>query len=776
MSDQSYDDYRSSDSGGLPQDQQVHVEGLDTMRVKVTNIIDGIFRFARSASFSSRELSESGRSSLNSDRNNSQNNLLLTQSSSTTPTAATANSNPSSLRESVRGLNRAGGLHQRRSSMKKVKFKDHHDTSSSSAATTQLLGFSNKKDIDSNNTARTRNLLSDDSQRSSNDDMDLSWNVHLVNEDDIAGVSSTEIRIRESGGSFSLPRGSSKAAMKAVASLHKSDKNGKGQLKWFEKYMPDWVNLVRAFCGKVVLDDSFQLLMVLLILANAFFMGLATFDFIDEDPVMNHKFELVDYSFLVVFTIELALQFGYWGYQLFFDGWLLFDFVTVVSSWLLDGVQVFRSFRIFRAFRLVVRVPILKSLVYAVLHVLPRISSIMGLMILILYIFAVMVTVLFQDYYELGYTDVNYFGRLDYSLFTLFQFVTLEGWSDVVRQVAAVDYYANFIFGSFLTISAFILYSLVVAVVCDSFLTVETKIRAEMKAKAKLERLKRKKLKQSRKMKGGRNVMDEQLMVSDDDIDESDIDAVKPMMGNPFMHDPGDTEHASAYQMALRHNPAGKYSPSGPALAPPKKVSNPPPKKTNPPPRRISRGGGRPSSPPPPRSPSPSPRKKQALPPIPPPRYSSQPKKRESATKQKSRIKFDDESTEASGKDDAVKGGDVKKEVKSVQWKEDEAGESKANYNYSDDDDDDEDGPLDPLTFTETTSPTATTTTRTLAAGELERRRRSAKKKKKKQPAKQRIEQIQKRLDKLARAQAGILTKLEELCDSVEERNGKFTA
>ena len=258
--------------------------------------------------------------------------------------------------------------------------------------------------------------------------------------------------------------------------------------KWFEQYMPNFVIQLRAFCGLIVLDDRFQLIMILLILANAITMGIATFDFVYDNAKMQNNFETLDMAFLIVFTIELALEFGYWGYQLFFDGWLLFDLITVVVSWWLDGVQVFRSFRIFRAFRLVNRIPVLKSLVYAVFHVLPRITSIIMLFALVLYIYAVMCTTLYKDMEDMSY---NYFGRLDYSLFTLFQLLTFEEWGDVVREIGETHTSAYLIFGTYLVITGFILYSLVVAVVCDSFLLVEARIRKEVEERSKMDRERR---------------------------------------------------------------------------------------------------------------------------------------------------------------------------------------------------------------------------------------------------------------------------------------------
>jgi hypothetical protein len=153
--------------------------------------------------------------------------------------------------------------------------------------------------------------------------------------------------------------------------------------------------------------------------------------------------------------------------NLFADGWLVFDFTIIVLSWSVSGLQVIRSFRIFRAFRLVTRISVLRNLVLALFAVTPSMMAIIALFVLLLYIYAVMCTVLFGDMYENKVLDVDYFGTLDKSLFTLFTMMTLE-WADVVRAVMTEYEWAWCIFTPFLVMSSFILYSLMIAVICDA--------------------------------------------------------------------------------------------------------------------------------------------------------------------------------------------------------------------------------------------------------------------------------------------------------------------
>lgn len=233
-----------------------------------------------------------------------------------------------------------------------------------------------------------------------------------------------------------------------------------------------WYNPIRNFCGKIVNTESFQIFIVFLIVLNAIMMGIGTYDFVEKDPSVEKAFAISDTVFLSIFTVECFLQIGYHGYELFFDGWLTFDLFVVVLSWSLESMQVLRAVRVFRAFRLMARLEVLRELVAAIVAVLPRIGSIMLLFLLVQYVFSVLCTVLFGGR-TYGPDNLDYFRRLDDTVFTLFQFITLDNWGQIARSVIEVYPWAQAVFLTFMMISAFILYSLVVAVVCNAVAVIE---------------------------------------------------------------------------------------------------------------------------------------------------------------------------------------------------------------------------------------------------------------------------------------------------------------
>lgn len=236
---------------------------------------------------------------------------------------------------------------------------------------------------------------------------------------------------------------------------------------------------LRVFCGRIVNHDRVQLFIVLLIAVNAVMMGIATFDFVSENPSIDSAFETCDKVFLIIFTIELALQLIYHGMKLFLDGWLVFDFVIIVVSWSFSSLQIIRAFRIFRALRLVTRVKVMKNLVLAVFSVMPRMAAIGMLLLLIFYIFAVMMTQLFKDIYP-EFTDEDYFSRLDHTFFTLFQIMTLDAWGDIARQVIGYQWWAWMPFLVFVTISGFIVVNLIIAVICDAVSSLHEDVKAKI--------------------------------------------------------------------------------------------------------------------------------------------------------------------------------------------------------------------------------------------------------------------------------------------------------
>lgn len=243
----------------------------------------------------------------------------------------------------------------------------------------------------------------------------------------------------------------------------------------------------RHTCGAFVEDDRVQSIVLGAIVTNAILLGMGTFDF--ADPTILFLLDTMDTSCLVLFTIEITLHMIHKGIWAVLScggddgrGWLCFDTIVIVLSWSIEPFQIARAFRIVRAVRLVSQLKSLRTILAALVRVLPSLYSLLGLFAILIYMYAVFCTEVFGEVYAEGLTDDNYFGSLGQSMFTLFQFMTAEDWNSIARPVIQHYYWARFVFGSFVVLTNFILYSLLAAVFCHAATTPDAEQLATFQA------------------------------------------------------------------------------------------------------------------------------------------------------------------------------------------------------------------------------------------------------------------------------------------------------
>jgi len=298
------------------------------------------------------------------------------------------------------------------------------------------------------------------------------------------GISSSQLTRKTSSTlSVSQPK---KAESNLSESIHKEVKDDCSydyeyatKLPWHHAII-NFIQPLRLKCGMIVNMEITRWVVIILISGNALMLGIATYPFIRNDPYYSNIFALVDEICLIIFTIELFMQFIFHGWRLFIDGWLVFDIFIIVISWAASGISIARAFRIIRAFRLITRVKVMKNLIVALFGVVPRLFAISLLLMLVSYIFAVMFTELFKNLYAEGVTDWNYFGRLDMSLFTLFQIMTEDSWADLTRMIMTVKPWAWLPIVVYVVMSAFVVANLIIAVVCDAIYALRDDDKAKL--------------------------------------------------------------------------------------------------------------------------------------------------------------------------------------------------------------------------------------------------------------------------------------------------------
>mmetsp|Transcript_98968 Transcript_98968/g.206270 ORF Transcript_98968/g.206270 Transcript_98968/m.206270 type:complete len:541 (-) Transcript_98968:450-2072(-) len=262
----------------------------------------------------------------------------------------------------------------------------------------------------------------------------------------------------------------------------------------------------------VARSDSFKLVMGLIIVANTFCMAVQI-----DHPTMGIElfgvhfrvWFLLNSTFLTIFCLEIALRLwaeGCTGYFYSTDDWAwnLFDFLVVAfgvadqllfralpylfrdeatahahqgeerhrASWAVMAartlriVRVLRVVRIFRAFRK------LRMLVRGMLESVEVVFWIMVLCFLMIFICAILCTTLIGQsvgkYPPEERPDIDeWFGSVGKSMFTLFQCLTMDGWSGIYATVTSTQPGMTAFFFPFMFIGAFVIMSLLTGVMAD---------------------------------------------------------------------------------------------------------------------------------------------------------------------------------------------------------------------------------------------------------------------------------------------------------------------
>ena len=210
-------------------------------------------------------------------------------------------------------------------------------------------------------------------------------------------------------------------------------------------------------------SNFFSKFIIYLIVLNGITMGLETSksfmsSFGDYALIFN---QIV----ITIFTIEILLRIYVHKISFFKDPWSIFDFLVVGISLIpaSAGFEIIRVLRVLRLFRLITAVPQMRKIVSALISVIPGMLSVIALMTLFFYIFAIMATQLFSEKFP------EWFGTLGESFYTLFQIMTLESWSmGIVRPVMEVYPYAWIFFVPFIFVVTFVMINLVVAIIVDA--------------------------------------------------------------------------------------------------------------------------------------------------------------------------------------------------------------------------------------------------------------------------------------------------------------------
>lgn len=223
-----------------------------------------------------------------------------------------------------------------------------------------------------------------------------------------------------------------------------------------------------AFLQRLVASDGFHRFVLSTILLAGALSGLET----HAGIVARYGtiLDALDLVVLGVFVAEMACNIGAHGrrpWAYFHDPWNGFDFLIVLACLLpahAEHAGVLRLVRMLRVLRLVTALPRLQLLVAALLRSLPSMAYVGLLLALLFYVYAVVGVSIF------GRVDPARFGGVDVAALTLFQVLTLESWTDVMRgQLAAAvpPVWTALYFVSFILLGTMVTLNLLIGVIVN---------------------------------------------------------------------------------------------------------------------------------------------------------------------------------------------------------------------------------------------------------------------------------------------------------------------
>lgn len=213
-------------------------------------------------------------------------------------------------------------------------------------------------------------------------------------------------------------------------------------------------------------------IITLLIIINSITLGVETNSGIMAEH--GNLISLIDKVILLIFSLELAVKLYAYRLGFFKSGWNSFDFLVIAIAWIpaIGVFSILRTLRVLRVFRLFSVVPQMRRVLAALLHSIPGMLSVVGILTLIFYVCSVLATILFGQ--NLDQQMQEWFGTVSASLYTLFQIMTLESWSmGIVRPTMELYPYSWLFFVPFIIVTSFAVLNLFIGIIVDAMQTAQ---------------------------------------------------------------------------------------------------------------------------------------------------------------------------------------------------------------------------------------------------------------------------------------------------------------
>lgn len=214
---------------------------------------------------------------------------------------------------------------------------------------------------------------------------------------------------------------------------------------------------------KNIINSTYSQIIICIIIAiNSITLGL-----LSSKPFFNNYFLIrVDEICLYLFIVEMLIKILVFRLDFFKSKWDLFDLFVILLSVLpivFGNITILRIFRLFKIMRIFSNFSKLRFVLNVILHSIPNALCVAFLVIVIYYVYAIIGISLFAT------TAPIYFGSLGRSIFTLFQIMTGESWSEAIARPIMEEHPFSWIyFVSFIVIVSFVVLNMIIGIIVDS--------------------------------------------------------------------------------------------------------------------------------------------------------------------------------------------------------------------------------------------------------------------------------------------------------------------
>jgi len=223
---------------------------------------------------------------------------------------------------------------------------------------------------------------------------------------------------------------------------------------------------VVRLCADLADASAFNLAIFMVILANAFVLGLETYPSVVREA--GGLLRTLNDVFLAIFVVELVIRltaFGSRPQHFFRSGWNIFDLLVVVASLapgLRENALLLRLARLARILRVVRLLPDLRVLTIAIGRSIPGVLSLTVLALLVVFIYGMVGWTIFDDHAPEQY------GTIGEAMLTLFVALTLENLPDQLALGRELSDWTILYFVSYALVAAFLIFNILIGVVINS--------------------------------------------------------------------------------------------------------------------------------------------------------------------------------------------------------------------------------------------------------------------------------------------------------------------